>query len=122
MDHHVDEFPFNGFLPPVANPPAVNRAHAGQTVPIRFGLGGDRGLGVIAPGYPTAQHVDCTTGAPLDPPTPTSSPGHVGLRYDDSTGVYTYLWKTDRAYALTCQVLTLGLVDGSTHTALFRFG
>jgi hypothetical protein len=30
-------------------------------------------------------------------------------------------WKTDRAWSRTCRRLTLSLIDGSTHVALFSF-
>ena len=45
-------YPFTGFLPPVANLPTVNAENAGQAIPFKFSLGGDRGLGVIVSGYP----------------------------------------------------------------------
>ncbi|MFF2625688.1 PxKF domain-containing protein [Kitasatospora griseola] len=114
-------YPFSGFRPPVANSPAVNRMHAGRAVPMKFALGGDFGPNVIARDYPVAQHVDCTTGAPLDPPVPTTTAGDGALSYDLADGGYHYVWKTDRAYAGTCQVFTLGLNDGTLHTALFQF-
>ena len=34
---------------------------------------------------------------------------------------YTYLWKTEKSWAGTCQELSLELVDGSVHRAVFRF-
>ena len=52
-------YPFTGFQPPVANPPTVNSENAGRAIPINFSLGGDQGLGVIVPGYPTVTQVDC---------------------------------------------------------------
>ncbi|MFJ5927672.1 PxKF domain-containing protein [Kitasatospora sp. NPDC092948] len=114
-------YPFSGFRPPVANLPAVNRMHAGRAVPIKFTLGGDFGPNVIARDYPIAQRVDCTTGAPLDPPAPTTATGDAALQYDAAATGYTYVWKTDRAYAGTCRLFTLGLNDGTLHTALFQF-
>jgi hypothetical protein len=34
---------------------------------------------------------------------------------------YTYIWKTSPAWAGTCRRLVVTLIDGSTHSALFRF-
>ncbi len=112
---------FTGFLPPVSNEPAVNQAHAGQAIPIRFSLNGDQGLNIFSPGDPAVQQVDCTTGAPLNSATPAVTAGGLGLRYDARSGTYIYAWKTSKAWAGTCQQFILGLNDGSNHTATFQF-
>ena len=39
---------FAGFFSPVDSPPAVNGAIAGQAIPIRFSLSGDKGLNIFA--------------------------------------------------------------------------
>ena len=114
-------YEFSGFFAPLANPPAVNEVSAGSSRPVRFSLAGFRGLGVLAPGSPTSQQANCTSGAPLGPPTPTSSPGGSGLTYDPATDEYTYPWKTEKAWAGTCRRLDVTLADGTTHSALFRF-
>jgi hypothetical protein len=46
-----------------------------------------------------------------------------GYYYNDTwiSDQYTYVWKTDRAWANTCRQLMLKLSDGSVHTANFRF-
>ena len=41
---------FNGFGSPIDNPPIINAVKAGQTVPVKFGLGGDHGLDVLLGG------------------------------------------------------------------------
>ncbi len=114
-DQYSYIYPFSGFLPPVANPPAVNTENAGRTVPIKFSLGGNYGLGVLAMDYPLLQPVDCTTGTPVG----RSSVLNNSLQY--SAGTYTYVWKTDKAFAGTCQVFMLGLNDGTVYTANFKF-
>lgn len=43
------------------------------------------------------------------------------LAYDASTDTYTYLWKTDKAWANTCRQLQIKLSDGSLHVANFEF-
>ena len=42
----------------------------------------------------------------------------VVLSYDD--GVYVYTWKTDKSFK-GCRELTVTLMDGTKHTALFTF-
>jgi hypothetical protein len=114
-------YSFTGFAAPVDNPPAVNMVTAGQSIPIQFSLGGNFGLGIIAAGYPTVQQVSCTSGAPVNTGTETDTAGASGLQYDATTGTYTYVWKTAKAAKGTCQVFTLGLTDGTVHTANFQY-
>jgi Tol biopolymer transport system component len=111
---------FGGFVAPVANPPAVNLAKAGAVVKVKFTLGGDKGLAVLAAGSPASRQVDCTTGASLGVATPTSSTGG-GLSYDATSGQYLYGWKTDKAWSGTCRAFDLALNDGSHHIAQFKF-
>ncbi|WP_328954694.1 PxKF domain-containing protein [Kitasatospora purpeofusca] len=120
-DSYAYAYDFGGFQGPVTNPPAVNQAHAGRAVPMKFSLGGDRGLGILAAGQPSVQQTDCTTGAPIGTPAPAASAGGSSLQYDPATATYTYVWKTDKAWTGTCRTFTLGLNDGTTHTARFRF-
>jgi hypothetical protein len=114
-------YPFNGFQSPVANPPTVNSENAGQAIPINFTLGGDQGLAVITPGYPTVTQVDCGSDAPIGSATETITDGKSGLSYNSSSNVYTYVWKTTKSMAGTCQEFTLLLNDGSDHIAYFHF-
>jgi hypothetical protein len=113
-------WPFTGFFPPVANS-GFNSANAGSAVPVKFSLGGDRGLGILADGYPVSVQVNCTTGAPIGSPAPTSSAGGTGLTYDPTANQYSYVWKTDKSWSGTCRELQVLLVDGTLHTARFRF-
>ena len=92
---------------------------AGQSIPIQFSLGANFGLGIIAAGYPAVQQVSCATGAPVNTSTETDTAGSSGLQYNATTNTYTYVWKTSKAAKGTCQVFTLGLTDGTVHTALF---
>ena len=87
-------FPFTGFQAPVQNPPTLNQVNAGRAIPMKFSLGGDQGLNIIASGYPTATQINCDTDVPLNPATLTDTAGGSGLQYDPSTGTYTYVWKT----------------------------
>jgi hypothetical protein len=43
------------------------------------------------------------------------------LSYDASTDQYTYVWKTEKAWAGTCHQLVVSLTDGTFHRADFKF-
>jgi hypothetical protein len=117
-------FPFAGFFAPVENPgpteTVVNVAKAGAGIAVRFSLGGNQGLAIFRAGYPKFTYTACAAGGTDDPvDATTSSPG--GLSFSETTGQYTYVWRTERAWAGACGRFDLGLVDRSDHHALFRF-
>lgn len=114
-------YEFDGFYPPVENPPAVNVVRAGSAVPIHFSLNGDLGLDVFADAYPQFTFVDCETGTPLADGGQTVAPGNSNLSYKPETDTYTYVWKSDRSWAGACAELAVVLDDGSIHTAYFMF-
>jgi len=113
-------FDFTGFLRPVLDPPVVNRVKAGRTVPIRFSLGGDQGRDVLAAGSPSVRAVPCDAGAPVNDVEGLVTVRSSSLLHAPRRGTYTYLWKTDPRWAGTCQELSLELVDGSVHRAIFQ--
>ena len=113
-------FPFSGFFQPVDNLPVENQVKAGQGIPVKFSLGGNYGLGILAAGSPSSQQVACNAGATVDPIEATTT-SNSGLTYDAAGGQYTYVWKTDKAWAGTCRQFNLRLTDGTTHSALFKF-
>jgi hypothetical protein len=51
----------------------------------------------------------------------TVTAGSSSLQFDAGTGKYTYVWKTDSAWAGTCRDLILLLPSGSLRTAFFKF-
>jgi len=116
----VEPYPFTGFFPPVANPPAVNSENAGRTIPVKFSLAGSGAVlsQVLAPGYPQSAPVSCASPGQLTSgdPTTATSPGD-GSPGDD----YNYLWKTDKSWT-GCRELIVKLVDGTYHRAVFDFG
>ena len=117
-------FPFQGFYPPLEAEqadPALHTAASGSAVPLKFSLDRYRGLDVIADGYPASRPLDCDRFEPGGVWEPVQSAGNRGLTYDPQSGTYTYVWKTDKAWAGTCRVLALKLVDGTEHLAAFRF-
>jgi hypothetical protein len=114
-------FNFHGFYPPVERAPAINEVKAGQAIPLKFSLGGDQGLGVIAEGYPMSAAATCDRLWPAGPPEATEPAGQSALSYEPESGWYTYVWKTDQEWSGTCRAMSLGLVDGEHYTAYFRF-
>jgi probable HAF family extracellular repeat protein len=118
-------FDFKGFFAPVRNPGStapyvVNRVRAGQAVPVKFSLNGDKGLNILAGGYPRSKSVPCTL-TNTEGGQATRAAGRTGLSYRRGADQYSYIWKTDKAWAGTCRQLMVGLTDGTIHTALFRF-
>jgi len=121
LDDGVPQYDWSGFFPPVANDGVLNVVKAGRVIPVKFSLHGDRGLDVIANGYPQVSRFACPTGTrrgavEARPGGPAGS-----LRYDPSTDQYVYLWRTDKAFAGTCQRFTIRLTDGTLHHADFWF-
>jgi hypothetical protein len=117
------QWPFTGFLIPVKNPPLVNRIVPGWIIPVRFNLGGYRGLGIFAAGSPTLTTTTCPPSATTWDVNETTAgpPGGAFLVYNPFTQNYLYIWKTPTAWPSgQCRLLTMKLVDGTTRTAIFK--
>ena len=114
-------YDFAGFFAPVNNPPALNKFKPGETVAVRFSLHGNRGLGILAAGFPASHRIDCLTGARIGSDEPTAPAGATGLAYQASKDRYTYSWQTAKGWLNTCRQFSLGLRDGSEHFANFSF-
>ena len=113
-------WPFLGFLRPVDNPPAINVVKAGQSIPVKFGLGGYRGMNILAAGSPASGTVTCGGGEP-NAVEETVTAGGSSLSYDAGNDHYTYVWKTDKVWAGQCRRLVVTLTDGTQHWAEFQF-
>jgi uncharacterized delta-60 repeat protein len=114
-------YAFSGFFSPVDNLPTVNLVSAGRAIPVKFSLGGDQGLDVFADGYPRSQQIACDSSAPVDGVEETLTAGRSSLAYDAASDIYTYVWKTEKAWAGTCRQLVLKFDDGSFQRANFKF-
>ena len=130
----VEQLPFIGFKPPIANPPRVNTVNPGRAIPVKFSIPGVHGAlaDVLAAGYPQSAPVSCTAPEAVTSGDPTASVGksseegdnnndNHGNNNDDEDGGYTYVWKTDRSWR-GCRTLIVKLVDGTYHRAIFDFG
>ena len=105
-------------------------AKAGSAIPVKFKLGGDQGLDIFAQAgtdgsgnptyYPTSKVITCGSNAEVDAIESVVTAGGSSLQYDASTQTYTYVWKTDKAWAGTCRQLQVKLADGMTYAANFK--
>lgn len=111
---------FSGFLQPVDNLPTLNLVNAGRAIPVKFSLSGNKGLNIFVAGYPKSQAIACDSAAPVDGIEQTVTAGGSSLQYNALTDVYTYVWKTDKAWAGTCRQLVLGFADGTFQRANFK--
>ena len=109
-------YDFGGFVQPLADPPARVSLKAGDAVPVKFSLGGDRGLAILA-GAPTWQRVGCDSGATVGDPLAAKGT----LSYLDGGARYLYLAKTSASWAGSCYRLSVALNDGTVHQANIRF-
>ncbi len=114
-------FNFMGFFDPVKNPPVMNQMNAGRAVPLKFSLNGNQGLAVLAAGYPHSRQIECNTLNPIDSVEQTSTAGSSSLTYDPATGIYTYVWKTEKSWQGTCRQVSVQFIDGQTYLLNFKF-
>ncbi len=112
---------FSGFFQPVDTLPTFNSVKAGSSIPVKFSLGGNQGLNILATGYPRSQPIACASSAPTDSVEETSSAGSSSLSYDAATDRYTYVWKTEKSWANSCRQLIVRLNDGTEQRANFKF-
>ncbi|MDT0165756.1 PxKF domain-containing protein [Actinotalea sp. AC32] len=112
-------YAWNGFLRPIDDEPVRNVVKAGSSVPVKFSLSGNQGMSIFraAPGSKAITASSSST----DVVEEIATAGASGLQYDVLTDTYTYVWKTDKAWAGTSRQLVIALADGSTRTASFNF-
>jgi hypothetical protein len=116
-------YDFDGFFAPVENLSAWNSAKAGQSIPVKFSLDGDQGLNIFAAGFPQVTQIaspgNGTVTDPIEEYATTTA--NSKLIYDSSVDQYNYVWKTDKAWANKCFRLDVKLIDGTIHSAQFKF-
>lgn len=115
-------YDWNGFFQPVENL-NWNSARAGQSIPVKFSLGGNQGLNIFATGYPKVVAIACpSSSTPVDAIDEYTTTANHGLVYDAVADQYNYVWKTDKGWAGKCFRLEVKLNDGTpAHTAIFKF-
>jgi hypothetical protein len=112
---------FTGFFPPISNLPAFNVVNAGRAIPVKFSLGGYKGLSIFAPNSPASGEVACNSSDPAVTLQDTVTAGGSSLSYDGGSDQYNYVWKTNSTWTGTCRQLQVVLNDGSIHRANFKF-
>jgi hypothetical protein len=112
---------WHGFFAPVDNLPTINVSKAGSAIPVKFSLSGNQGLNIFAAGSPSSRQINCDGSDPTDAIETTVTAGNSTLTYDATADQYVYVWKTDKSWAGTCRQLTVTLVDGTSHSANFKF-
>lgn len=112
---------FAGFFQPVNNLPALNVATAGSSIPLKFSLSGNQGMGIFATGYPASGQIACDASEPGSTVEETVTAGRSTLSYNAETDQYNYVWKTNREWKGTCRMLVVRFIDGTDHLAKFRF-
>jgi predicted extracellular nuclease len=103
---HLSAYAFDGFRPPLSAAPADYRAKAGARIPVKWSLGGDFGLDVLA-GAPKVYACDAW---PLGPSVDAVTDP---LTYDPSSDQYQLDWKTDKAWSGSCRTIEVRFVDGT---------
>jgi hypothetical protein len=111
-------YDFTGFFQPVDNGNVLNKANAGSSIPVKFRLGGNFGLNILAANSPSTVAINCSSTMSVDLIEEVTSSAS-GLHYEGSQ--YVYVWKTNKAWAGTCRKFILTLKDGTQHVALFQF-
>ncbi|WP_233558885.1 M36 family metallopeptidase [Micromonospora radicis] len=109
--------------------PELNTLPAGDAAPMKFNLGTNRGLDILASNSPYSRLVDCDTlrtvnpDGPITPrPTPVAAvnPGNSTMSVSGN-GQYNYVWKTDPAWAGACREFVLTLDNGFQYRSYFKF-
>ena len=116
----IVSYAFAGFFSPVDNLPVVNTVQAGQSIPVKFSLGGYQGMAIFAAGYPKSIVMTCGASA-QDAVEETGTAGASTLTFDPATGRYHYVWKTEKAWSGTCRQLQVKFADGKVQVANFFF-
>ena len=114
-------FNFGGLLRPIVPFPMLNMVTAGSSVPVKFSLSGNKGLDILAAGYPASSLIACDDEEPGSIIEGTDGAGGAVLTYDAATDQYKYVWKTNQLWRGTCRIFILRLVDGTEHYAKFYF-
>ncbi len=126
-DYHVgyDFAGAGGFHAPVNNPPVLNIAKAGSTIPVKWQLPDGLGSFLSSLAIVTsvqAQQISCDAlDDTLSDPIETVTSGASGLHFDPVEMQYIYNWKTSSLWSQKCFVLLLNLDDGSTYSAFVKF-
>ena len=108
-------YAFSGFDSPVGAGGSLGSAKAGDSVPLKFSLGGNQGLGAVT--QTTWQASSCTDWSALGSP----ATAQAKLSYSASTDRYSDLVTTDASWKGTCRTISVWLNDGTRHSVRVQF-
>jgi hypothetical protein len=119
---HATAYAVQAFAAPIDNPPVINVATAGRTIPVKWRLTDGAGNPVIDPSTfvsVTSGSTTCSTSDPTDAIETYS--GSSGLQYIGD-GWWQFNWSTPASYVGQCRVMKLNLAgDPNSPTAFFKF-
>ena len=122
-ESHSVQFDFAGFFAPLENLPAINKAKAGQAIPIKWQLTDALGNPVSDPGSfvsVTYLATYCDSGDAFAALVSEDYAGNSGLLYLGG-GNWQFNWKTPKNYAKTCGTATVNLTDGTHKSFAVQF-
>jgi WD40-like Beta Propeller Repeat len=108
-------YPFAGFDSPVSSSGSIDTARAGDSVPLKFSLRGDRGLGAVR--RTTSQPVSCTSWTSLGD----AATAQAKLSYSASSDRYLDVVGTDPGWKGACRTIDVELADGTHHPVRVHF-
>jgi hypothetical protein len=115
---------FYGFFSPIDNPPNLNLANSGQTIPVKWRITDANGAPISDPASfrsLSSYTVSCDTySGDVESALEEYSAGSSGLQYLGD-GYWQFNWKTSKTYARQCRTMVLTLRDNSAHTSNFKF-
>ena len=108
-------YAFSGFDPPVGAGGSIGSAKAGESLPLKFSLRGNQGLGAVT--QTTWQPSSCTDWSALG----SATAAQAKLSYSAPTDRYTDLVTTDPSWKGGCRTVDVWLTDGTHHPVHVQF-
>jgi len=108
-------YAFSGFASPVTSTGVLDGAKAGEPVPLKFSLNGNRGTNIVT--AVSWRPTSCTDNSVSGSPATASG----NLSYIAATDRYLEFVNTDKGWKGTCRTLTLQLADTTTHSVIVHF-
>lgn len=108
-------YSFSGFDPPVSTTGFIDNAKAGDAIPLKFSLQGDKGMSVVT--GTTWQLNSCADWSSLG----TATTGAGKISYNHTIDRYLDLVATEPSWSGSCRTVDLELADNTHHTIQVRF-
>lgn len=115
--HEVPVYDFRGFDDSLTD----RTFKAGQAIPVSINLAAYYGDEILAAGSPTAKAHACENEATTGEGTSTESARQPRTTYDDESGTYLFVLKSDRSWSGECADVEFTFTDGSAYTVTLHF-